>query len=172
MTPAVQLPSPKRSVLCATILSIVVSMAPRALEARRAPTRPGPVEVQAMGGSAPGVTDALRAHMREQVARQVRALADARLLTSPQGYVVDGSIQTLQVVERADALDVSCGVRLILSARRSGAILVMTSGEASVRARRSARPALRERLLQEVLEGAVHAASDELLQHFQARRKS
>jgi hypothetical protein len=155
----------------------LVLLAPRALEARRAPPRPGPIEVQQMGGRATtGVTDALRERMREQVARHVRALTEARLLSSPHGYLVDGSIQTVHVVERPDGLEVSCGVRLILSARRSGAMLVMTSGEATVRGgRRGSRAtsaALRERLVNEVLDGAVRAASDELLQHFQAQRKS
>jgi hypothetical protein len=55
-------------------------------------------------------------------------------------------------------------------------MIAMTSGEASVRgARRGARTAaagLRERLVNEVLDGAVRAASDELIQHFQAQRKS
>jgi hypothetical protein len=147
-------------------------LAPRPLEARRAPTRPGPIEVQEMGGRAPAATEALRATMREQVAHHIHALADARLLTSPQGYVVDGSIDNLQIAERPDGLEVTCGVRLILSARRSGAMLAMTSGEASVRARRGQKPAARERLVNEVLDGAVRAASDELLLHFQARRKS
>jgi hypothetical protein len=115
--------------------------------------------------------------MREQVARNVRALTEARLLTSPHGYVVDGSIDTMQIVERADGLEVTFGVRLILSARRSGAMLAMTSGEATLRARRQ-KPAARGRereldhLLNEVLDGAVRAASDELLLHFQAQRKS
>jgi hypothetical protein len=151
-------------------------LAPLPLEARRAPTRPGPIEVQEMGGRAPGASEALRARMREQVARHVRALVEARLLTSPAGYVVDGSIDTLQVTERLDVLEVTCGVRLILSARRSGAMLAMTSGEASARARRGQKPVARDReldrLIADVLDGAVRAASDELLLHFQARRKS
>lgn len=63
-------------------------------------------------------------------------------------------------------------MRLILSGRRSGAMLAMTSGAATVRGGRRLTPAQRERLVNEVLEGAVRAASDELVQHFQAQRKS
>lgn len=162
--------SPTRLAWCALVIAL---LAPRALEARRAPPRPGPVEIQVMGGRGPGVTDALRARMREQVVRQVRVLSEARLLPSPYGYVVDGSIETVQIVERPDGVELTCRVRLILSGRRSGAMLLMTQGEASLRsARRSLKPAQREQLVHEVLEGAVRAASDELLQHYQAQRKS
>ncbi|HTA18609.1 MAG TPA: hypothetical protein VK989_04920, partial [Polyangia bacterium] len=115
----------------------------------------------------------LRARMRERVAHHLRALIDGHLLTAPQGYVVDGSIDTLTIVERPDGLEVSCAVRLILSARRSGAMLLMTTGQASLRSpRRAVGAAADGRLEVEVLDGAVRAASDELVQHFEARRKT
>lgn len=92
-----------RLALCATTALVIALLAPRALEARRAPLRPGPIEVQQMGGRGAGATDALRLRMREQVARHVRVLSEAHLLASPHGYVVDGSIESLQLVERPTA---------------------------------------------------------------------
>lgn len=166
-------PSPTHLRLCAAAGFVVTLFAPETPQARRAAPGPGPVQVQPMGARAPAATNAMRARMREDVARHLRTLTEARLLVSPQGYLVDGSIDTLEVVERPDAVEISCGVRLILSSRRSGAMLAMTSGRASFRNPRSAlKPALRERLELEVLDGAVRAASEELVQHFEARRKS
>ena len=131
-----------------------------------------PLEVQPMGARAAGATDAMRARMREHVAHHLRALTDGELLTSPSGYLVDGSIDTLELVERPDGLAISCSVRLILSARRSGAMLAMSTGQATLETPRRPHGPTPERLELEVLEGAVRAASDELIQHFEARRKS
>jgi hypothetical protein len=145
----------------------------RAAQVRaRAPLAPA-LEVEEMGARAATATDALRARMRERVAHHLRALTEGRLLTAPQGYIVDGSIDTLTIVERPDGLEVSCAVRLILSARRSGAMLLMTTGQASLKSPRHAVSGATDgRLELEVLDGAVRAASDELVQHFEARRKT
>ena len=89
--------------------------------------------------------------------------------------VVDGSIDSFDVIERPRAVEVSCGVRLILSGRRSGAMVAMTSGHASYSdpdARRPLKGVQRDRVELEVLDEAVRAASEELVEHLQARRKS
>jgi hypothetical protein len=133
------------------------------------------LDVQPMGARAGAATGAMRARMREHVARNLRVLVDGRVLTSPHGYLVDGSIDTLDVYVdvAADTLQISCSVRLILSARRSGAMLAMTTGQATLKnARRARGPAAEARLELEVLDGAVRAASDELVEHFEARRKT
>jgi hypothetical protein len=141
------------------------------------------IDVQDIGARAPAATDAMRARVRERVARHLRALTDEHLLTSPRGYVVDGSIESLVVVDRPDGVEISCAVRLILSARGSDAMLALSTGEATLRQPRGARrpPAPagapetsrpEERLELEALDGAVRAASDELVQRFESRRKS
>jgi hypothetical protein len=141
--------------------------------ARRAPAAAPPVEVKAMGARALAATDAMRARMRDEVTRRLRELAERRVQTSPYGYLVDGSIDALDVVQKPDALEISCSVRLILSARRSGAILLMTTGQAMLKdARRAPKPATLTRLELDALDGAVRAASDELVQHLETRRKS
>ncbi len=145
----------------------------RAAQVRARVTVAPALEVEEMGARAATATDALRARMRERVAHHLRALIDGHLLTAPQGYVVDGSIDTLTIVEHPDGIEVSCAVRLILSARRSGAMLLMTTGQASLKSpRHSVGAAADGRLELEVLDGAVRAASEELVQHFEARRKT
>ena len=132
------------------------------------------LDVQPMGARAVAATDGMRARMREHVAQQLRVLVEGRLLTAHRGYLVDGSIDTLDVHVDvgADALEISCSVRLILSARRSGAMLAMTTGQATVtNARRILKPAAETRLELEALDGAVRAAGDELISHF-ARRSA
>ena len=128
-----------------------------------------------MGARAPAATAAMKEHMRVEVARHLRVLTDQRLLSSPAGYVVDGSIDAFVVVDRPDNVEITCGVRLILSGRRTGAMVAMTSGQATYSdpgPRRPLKPALRERIVTEVLDDAVRAASEELVQHFESRRKS
>ena len=136
------------------------------------------LDVEAIGARAAGATDAMRARVRDHVAHHLRVLTEARLLASPRGYVVDGSIEALAVVDRPDGVEISGVVRLILSARASGAMLAMSTGQATLRQaapKNGGRPlpaAQAERFELEVLDGAVRAASDELVQHFELRRKS
>jgi hypothetical protein len=122
-----------------------------------------------MGARAAAATDAMRARMREHVARQLRVLVEGRVLNSPRGYLVDGSIDALEIVTSADALEISCSVRLILSARQSGAMLAMTTGQATFKSARRSRPPAETHLELEVLDSAVRAAGDELISHFALR---
>jgi hypothetical protein len=131
------------------------------------------IDVEEIGAHAAAATDAMRARVREHVARQLRVLVDGRLLTAARGYVVDGSIETLELVERPDGLELACTVRLILSARRSGAMVAMATGQATLKNGRHPLKAGQQGHLElEVLDGAVRAASDELVQHFESHRKS
>jgi len=139
------------------------------------------LEVRAIGARAVAATDALRARVRDRVARHLRVLTEGRLLSSPRGYVVDGSIDTLDVVDGPDGLKISCVVRLIVSARGSDAMLAFATGEATLkqpasgnahRQAATAPPESIERLAGETLDGAVRASCDELVQHFESRRKS
>jgi hypothetical protein len=136
----------------------------------RAPATTVPsLEVQTMGARAAAATDAMRARMREHVARQLRVLVKGRVLNSPHGYLVDGSIDALEIVTSGDALEISCSVRLILSARQSGTMLAMTTGQATFKSARRPRPPAGAHLELEVLDNAVRAAGDELISHFALR---
>jgi hypothetical protein len=146
-------------------------------QARRTIRTVVPLEVQPIGALAPQATEALRERMHDLVVRQLRVLTETHVLTSPHGYVIDGSIDAIDVTIRPDMVEISCSVRLILSGRRSGAMMAMTTGQATVtNPRRSPRPATILALLPamqlEALDGAVRAASEELIGHFEARRKS
>jgi hypothetical protein len=139
----------------------------------QAPEQAPEIDVEEIGAHAAAATDAMRARVREHVARQLRVLVDGRLLTAARGYVVDGSIDTLELVERPDGLELACTVRLILSARRSGAMVAMATGQATLKNGRHPLEAGQQGHLElEVLDGAVRAASDELVQHFESHRKS
>jgi len=136
----------------------------------RAPATAAPsLEVEAMGARAAAATDAMRARMREHVARQLRVLVEGRVLNSPHGYLVDGSIDALEIVTSADGLEISCSVRLILSAGRTGTMLAMTTGQATFKSARRSRPPAEAHLELEVLDNAVRAAGDELISHFALR---
>jgi hypothetical protein len=154
------------------------ALAPMPAAARRAarPPRAPEIDVRSIGARAAAATDAMKARVQERVARQLRVLTDLRLLTSPGGYLVDGSIDTFETVALGDVLEISCSVRLIVSARGSGAMLAMTTGQAALKdARRPVKPAAQARLeldVLQVLDAATRAAADELISHFEARRKS
>jgi hypothetical protein len=154
---------------------------PHAARAQRAPhaqpSQPSgafSLDVQPIAAGAALATPAMRARMRELLARQLRVLTEARLLLAPAGYLVDGSIDSFIVTSKPDMLEISCSVKLILSARRSGAILMLASGQATMKnpSRRQVRPAQQTRLENETLDSAAHAAGEELIQHFEAHRKS
>jgi hypothetical protein len=145
-----------------------VAAALHALAALEAGPRPGPgLDVKPMGDTSGQASPALRARMRGFVARELQGLGAG--VTG--GYVVDGTIKTLSTVRRSDLnlVEVKCGVQLVLSTRGGDAIVMMSSGEASVeRPRRQFRPALRAAMELDALEHAVRGASDELRQHFAA----
>jgi hypothetical protein len=172
----VRAPSPFR--VASMIAWMACALAPGAAASPRAaarPTAPRPprMEVQPIGARAASATDELRERVRDHVARQLRVLAEARLLAAPAGYLVDGSIDALEIVARGDTLDLSCSVRLVVSARASGAMIAMTTGQAAIKnVRRGGRPGAEARLTLDVLDGATRAATEELIAHFEARRKS
>jgi HEAT repeats len=145
-----------------------VAAALHALAALEAGPRPGPgLDVKPMGDTTGRASPALRARMRGFVSRELNGLGSG--VTG--GYVVDGTIKTLSTARRSDLnlVEVKCGVQLVLSTRNGNAIVMMSSGEASVeRPRRQFRPALRTGMELDALEHAVRGASDELRQHFAA----
>ena len=88
---------------------------------------------------------------------------------TPRGFSIDGAIRTLDQSSVGAQTTVTCGVELILSAGGGGAIIVMSTGEASVQRRRGAyRPGLQREMEQEALAHAVRGAAAELRQHLAA----
>ncbi|HVZ74567.1 MAG TPA: hypothetical protein VHJ20_19430 [Polyangia bacterium] len=161
-------PSPIALALTLTFAFVRVGEA-----APRPRTRATIIDVAPIGARATAATPELRARVRDLVAARVRALAATHVLFSPSGYVVDGSVDELTITSREGAPEISCGVRLILSGRASGAMIAMTTGQAAFRGGRRALDARAQaRLVLDVLDDATRAALDELEAHFSARRKS
>jgi hypothetical protein len=130
------------------------------------PNRDTAVLVKGMGDKSRRASPALRERMRAFVARDLAGFRGP----VRGGYTVDGAIRTLTVTNRGDMVAATCSVELILSARATNGIIMMSSGEATVeqpryRLRQMAPGALEA----DALENAVRGASEELRQHFAAR---
>lgn len=131
------------------------------------PSQNSAVLVKGMGDKSRRASPALREKMRAFVARD---LADFRGPVRG-GYTVDGAIRSIAVANRGDMVAATCSVELILSARTTNGIIMMSSGEATVeqpryRLRQMAPGALEA----DALENAVRGAAEELRQHFAAHR--
>lgn len=124
------------------------------------------IAVKSMGDRTNKASPQLRDHMRQVVARDLSGIKKH----APGGLAVDGAIRVLGVSTHADMIEVKCAVELILSTGRGNAMLMMSTGEASVqRYKRQFRPAMQAAMEKEALEHAIHGASDELREHFAAQ---
>ena len=124
------------------------------------------IAVKSMGDRTNKASPQLRSHMRQVVAGELRGIKRH----APGGLAVDGAIKVLGVSTRADMVEVKCAVELILSTGRGNAMVMMSTGEASVqRYKRQFRPAMQAAMEMEALEHAIHGASDELREHFAAQ---
>ncbi|HEY8923508.1 MAG TPA: hypothetical protein VIU64_03945, partial [Polyangia bacterium] len=104
----------------------------------------------------------LREHMRRFVAREVESFRGR----AAHGFAIDGAIRVLDLTTKGPLVSVTCGVELILSAGSNGAIIVMSTGEATVERRVATfRPGMQTDMEQEALAHAVRGATDELRQH-------
>ncbi|HVR64227.1 MAG TPA: HEAT repeat domain-containing protein [Polyangia bacterium] len=133
-------------------------------EARRRAQRPA-FTIKSMGDRTRRATPALRNHMRDVVSNQLRAVGDVAGDDQLAGFVVDGSIKELSTATRADQVEVSCAVQLVVSKNPTGGVFLLTTGEAVVqRPRRMWTPQQLARMEMEALESAVRGASEDLVQ--------
>lgn len=124
------------------------------------------IAVKSMGDRTNKASPQLRDHMRRVVAYDLSGIKKH----APGGLAVDGAIKMLGLSTHADMIEVKCAVELILSTGRGNAMIMMSTGEASVqRYKRQFRPAMQAAMEKEALEHAVHGASDELREHFAAQ---
>jgi len=124
------------------------------------------ITVKSMGDRTSKASPQLRDHMRLVVTKELRGIKKH----APGGLAVDGAIKVLGLSSHADMIEVKCAVQLILSTGRGNAMIMMSTGEASVqRYKRQFRPAMQAAMEKEALEHAVHGASDELRAHFAAQ---
>ena len=137
-----------------------------ALRAISANASQSAIAVKSMGDRTNKASPQLRSHMRQVVASELSGIKRR----APGGLAVDGAIKALGLSTHADMIEVKCAVELILSSGRGNAMIMMSTGEASVaRYKRQFRPTMQAAMEQEALEHAVHGASDELREHFAAQ---
>lgn len=123
------------------------------------------IDVKAMGDRTNRASPQLREQMRRAVAAELRGFKRH----APGGLAVDGAIKALGMSTQGGMVEVRCAVQLILSTGHGNAMVMMTSGEATVqRWRGQFRPAMRAGMEREALEQAVHGAAEELRDHFAA----
>jgi hypothetical protein len=124
------------------------------------------ITVKSMGDRTNKASPQLRNHMRQVVTSELAGIKKH----APGGLAVDGAIKVLGMSAHADMIEVKCAVELILSTGRGNAMVMMSTGEASVlRHKGQFRPAMQAAMEREALESAVHGASDELRDHFAAQ---
>jgi hypothetical protein len=125
----------------------------------------GTIQVKPMGDKTHKASVHLREHMRRFVAREVESFRGR----ASHGFAIDGAIRVLDLTTKGPLVSVTCGVELILSAGSSGAIIVMSTGEATVERRVATfRSGMQTDMEQEALAHAVRGATDELRQHLAA----
>ena len=125
----------------------------------------GTIQVKPMGDKTHKASVHLREHMRRSVAREVEGFRGR----AAHNFAIDGAIRVLDLTTRGPLVSVTCGVELILSSGSSGAIIVMSTGEATVERRVATfRPGMQTDMEQEALAHAVRGATDELRQHLAA----
>lgn len=136
---------------------------------------PRPVlEVRPMGDHTRRASPALREQMRRTVIAELAPLSQhlhqGIPLALPGGFTVDGAIRALEVKEGKREVEVRCDVQLILSTHPGQAMVLMSSGEATVqRPRGRFRSAMLREMQNDALEHAVRGAAEELRQHLTPR---
>jgi hypothetical protein len=123
------------------------------------------VEVGGVGSKAPSTPPELTQKLRDILLAKLQRTPGLTLDGTPRtGYLIDSAITSLSRRNNGDFVEVSCEVSLILGRLPSKAMLMMTSGGATVQAPRAGFRPDRERTLQhDALEGAVHGAHENLL---------
>ena len=125
----------------------------------------GTIQVKPMGDKTHRASVRLREEMRRFVASEV----DDFRGRAAHGFAIDGAIRLLDLSTKGPLVSVTCGVELILSAGSGGAIIVMSTGEATVERRRTRFQAgMESDMEQEALAHAVRGAAEELRQHLAA----
>jgi hypothetical protein len=125
------------------------------------------LEVNPMGDRTRRASTALRERMRRAV---VAELAPTPGHPWPESFTIDGAIRALDVKRVKLDVEVRCDVQLILSTHPGQAIVLMSSGEATVqRPRARFRSSMLLDMQNDALQHAVRAAAEELRGHLTSR---
>ena len=123
------------------------------------------VEVGGIGAKTAAATPELQARLRSFILRELEHTPGLTLEGAPRnGFLIDSAITQLSRRTTQDYVEISCEVSLIVGKLPSKAMVMMTSGGATVQTPRAGFRPDREKALQvDALEGAVHGAHENLL---------
>jgi hypothetical protein len=129
------------------------------------------VEVGGIGSKTKASPELTR-RLREFILRELANTPGLTLEgTQRDGYLIDSAITTLSRRNTESFVEISCEVSLIVGRLPSKAMVMMTSGGATVQAPKAGFRPERERTLQmDALEGAVHGAHENLLAFLKSQR--
>lgn len=136
-------------------------------------THPLHVEVGGIGVKARHAPPELAARLREIIIRELERTPGVTLEGKPlSGFLIDGSITNVSRRTTAQWVEITCEVSMIVGRLPSRAMVMMTSGGATVQAPRVGLKPEKERALQvDALEGAVQGAHENLLAFIKTQQK-
>jgi HEAT repeats len=123
------------------------------------------VEVGGIGAKTAAASPELKQRLREFITRELQHTPGVTLDGAPlNGFLIDSAITSISKRSTPDGIEISCEISLIVGRLPSKAMVMMTSGGASVQAPKAGFSPEREKAVQvDVLEGAVHSAHENLL---------
>jgi hypothetical protein len=123
------------------------------------------VEVGGIGAKTSLASPELKQRLREFITRELQHTPGVTMDGAPlNGFLIDSAITSLSKRNTPDYIEISCEISLIVGKLPSKAMVMMTSGGASVQAPKAGFSPEREKAVQvDVLEGAVHSAHENLL---------
>jgi hypothetical protein len=133
----------------------------------KAPPQPGRLHVQigGVGNKAHRGSPELTRRLREFITRELESTPGLTVdRDGGRGYQIDSAITEVSRRTTSDWVEISCEVSFIVGRLPSRAMVMMTSGGATVQApKASFRPERAQALEVDALEGAVHGAHENLL---------
>lgn len=130
------------------------------------------ISVRQMGDRTGHASAAVKARMRDEIIKQLRAQPHVTVADAPgaePAFIIDGAIKKLILAQSRDGLEMTCAVELILSRPPHGLVLV-ASGEAAVQRPRSQyRPIHHSFMENEAMEHAVKSAQENLARFLAAQ---
>jgi len=146
------------------VLASLEKLSPGNVPAPAAPPGALHVELGAVGIKARGAPPELKDHMRTLIERELRHTAGVTTEGKPlSGFLIDGSITSLSRKTTDQFVEISCEISLIVGKLPSKAMIMMTSGGATVQAPKGTTARQELSLQRDALEGAVKGAHENLL---------
>jgi hypothetical protein len=130
------------------------------------------VEIGGVGAKTAQASPEMTRHLREFIVRELAQTPGLTLEGAPsKGFLIDSAITSLSRRNTDSFVEITCEVSLIVGRLPSKAMVMMTSGGATVQAPRAGFRPERERALEvDALEGAVHGAHENLLAFLRSQR--